>query len=315
MAVTGNDQHGSDARIAELYRNASREEPPAHLDHAIAAAARASASSARPVDRAAWWSRFSPWRVPFAFAAVAVVSVSLVALVMEEGGERIDLPNPLAQALPPAAPEPLMSVPQSAQVVDVPQSATQARGDEADRRASPPPAPQAAPPSAAGDAAPGKAAAEGRAAVGAARDDAAAQRYAVDPPPADVARLESRPFEEQAQRKAPAERTRERDAASADAMAPPPAVAPAPAAAPAPPAAAKPASRPAPRAMQREAASAEASSPEMRRLLVELEREPPAVWAAHIATLRRDGRAAEAEALVAEFRRRFPEEPVPASVK
>jgi hypothetical protein len=45
------------------------------------------------------------------------------------------------------------------------------------------------------------------------------------------------------------------------------------------------------------------------------EKEPPQKWRARIEELRRQGRAAEAEEMLSEFKRRFPELPLPPDSK
>lgn len=80
--------HGSaerDPRLERLYREAAREAPPAHLDAAILAAARREVG-ARP---RAFASRLRRWHVPVSIAAVVMVSVSLVILVREDGGDQM----------------------------------------------------------------------------------------------------------------------------------------------------------------------------------------------------------------------------------
>jgi hypothetical protein len=54
-----------------------------------------------------------------------------------------------------------------------------------------------------------------------------------------------------------------------------------------------------------------AFTPVVAAIVAELEGRPPAVWLERITTLRRDGRTEDADALVAEFRRRHPDEPLP----
>lgn len=73
-----------DAKLAALYRAAARDEPPPALDDAIRAAARREVG-ARP--RHAGSSFIRSWRVPLSIAAVIVVSVSLVTLMREEAPE------------------------------------------------------------------------------------------------------------------------------------------------------------------------------------------------------------------------------------
>ncbi|HYH42978.1 MAG TPA: hypothetical protein VD867_13445, partial [Burkholderiales bacterium] len=102
MAVNEHPEPPSpaDRRIAVLYREAAREEAPAHLDARLMAAAREGLAPRPAAARAPWWIA---WRLPFAFAAVAVVSVSLVTLVMDEGGDRLT-PEQAPVAAPPYSP-------------------------------------------------------------------------------------------------------------------------------------------------------------------------------------------------------------------
>jgi len=76
--------------------------------------------------------------------------------------------------------------------------------------------------------------------------------------------------------------------------------------------------RPAP-LLQSESAppSAAARAPAVRKsaLVRELETQPPEKWLEKIAELRREGRATDAEELLAEFRKRFPEHAVPESLR
>jgi hypothetical protein len=50
-------------------------------------------------------------------------------------------------------------------------------------------------------------------------------------------------------------------------------------------------------------------------LITELEGQPASRWIERIVTLRRDGRRHEAEALLAEFKLRYPSEPLPPSLQ
>jgi hypothetical protein len=45
------------------------------------------------------------------------------------------------------------------------------------------------------------------------------------------------------------------------------------------------------------------------------EKEPPQKWLVRIEELKRQGRAAEAEEMLSEFKRRFPEHPLPLGAK
>lgn len=279
MAVKGFEpgEDQEDARIARLYREASTEEPPARVHAAVRAAARSAVD--RPADKLR--SRWTPWRVPFALAAVAVVSASLVTLVMEERREDVVI-EPL-----PAPRDAAQSAPAAAE------------------------APQSAPPAAD---APARNVAGDEARAGESRRYAAPRRSASEPPAkradgapeskvlSEPAVLQKRQMEESVPAQAPSEaeaRPRELRApapASADRAATPPA----------------PAAAPAPRAARPERYQ---MTDEIGGLKAELDSEPPARWLERITTLRREGRKAEADALLAEFKRRYPEERLPASLQ
>lgn len=284
----GASQPEAEAEIAHLYRLASNEEPPARLDKAVAQAARAPAARGGGVNAVPWWVG---WRVPFALAAVALVSVSLVSLMVDEGGERLTGEPPAA---PPAA---LERAPQ----------------------AGAPPAEQAVP-------APR---AQGAEPIGAGRDAPPGVK-------AEVAKLGT------AQREAPPEQ-RSQPSTEAPAVLPrqaPQAAAPAGAAdvataareraeaAPGGPElrasqpAARPAEQVAPQAPaaralrgERPAAPAPRLEPEVATHVRELEERAPALWIERILVLRKEGRRAEADGVLAEFRRRFPQEPLPAALQ
>ena len=96
-AGNANGDAERDPQLDRLYREAAREAPPAHLDAPILAAARRDAG-ARPRSLTSTLRR---WHVPVSIAAVVIVSVTLVILVREEGGERI-VPAPVQAVAPPA---------------------------------------------------------------------------------------------------------------------------------------------------------------------------------------------------------------------
>lgn len=335
MAVNDKDLHPDDARIAAIYRAAAAEGPPASVDAAVLRNARGALAARSDEARTAWWM---PWRIPFAFAAVAVLSVSLVLVIEREGGEPLKLEAPPREApAVAAAPEPsttvqaqpdaLAQAPQSS-AKPVPEREGAGRRDEArtgdrnqafagrrseERARETPPAPallekkleapespgplRDAPPAAAdakalGSAAPATRGPESEAAANVQAPAApAAAPMAVPPPPAAPPVPERKPAMPAPPRQ----------------MAPEPAAKPsaAPAPAPAPAPAAKPL------AAQRRAATSDAMSPAVAALVAELDQRPPADWLARIAVLRREGRTSDADALVAEFRRRFPDEPAP----
>lgn len=276
MAVNEHDERGiasADARIARLYRQAAAEEPPARLDAAIAAAARERRAAPARRKPPAWWTL---WRLPFAVAAVAIVSVSLVTLMMEEGGERLTAPEPA----PPVVTHPQVGQPGS-----------KARDAAAPERALAP-APRRSRPS--------EAAPAGAPEVqGAARSELETERVPASPPPAQEREaVAAEPGASASQSPAPraeAKKLREQAAAAEDR-------------APAAPAAAR-------GRMESDAARPLARrTADIERLVAELDLEPPARWIERVLMLRSEGRRSEADALLAELKRRFPKEPLPAEL-
>jgi hypothetical protein len=79
-----------DGKLTALYRAAGEDVPPAALDDAILAAARR-AAGARP--RTAGYAFGHAWRVPLSIAAVVVLSVSLVTVMREEAPELTEPPG------------------------------------------------------------------------------------------------------------------------------------------------------------------------------------------------------------------------------
>ncbi len=279
-----------DPRLDRAYRLAGLEEPPARLNAAILAAARREVG-ARPHSLSPELRR---WRVPVSIAAVVVLSFSLVTLVKEEGGE------PLLRPLPEAPP----SRPPAAQPADTVQPAAVVPGARQmrDQIAEPVPArlvrredAAAGAPTAMGGVAEGNISGGGPS-PSASRDAAVvvAPETAAKPQPF----RESASLLERSSPAAPPAKSTEELAARAPAVAERRA---APMAAPAEPAARL--------LMQakREAAAADDKPPVWHGL----EKEPPQKWIERIAELRRQQRAVEAEALLAEFRRRFPDHLLP----
>lgn len=294
MQGGGPPQEDRDPRLTRLYRAASGEEPPARLDAAILAAARREVGS-RP---RAVGSFLRAWRMPVAIAAVIVLSVSLVTLMMEEGGDPVsEAPPPVA---PPAAEAP---APPSADAVkelrDAPSKQRAAVAPPPVAKPEPAPAPRVpvpgirgleskeagmtAPAPARTDAPFPSAAQEQRQA-----DDAAGRRALPQPEPASAPR---------------ADRESTPPAPARALSAPPPAAAPAEAARARSEAGALRSDRPLAGGLQKSA------------LLSELEREPPEKWLERIEELRRQGEAAMAGELLAEFKRRFPNHPLPAGLR
>ena len=279
-----------DPRIDRLYREAERSEPPAHVDAAILAAARREVGS-RP---RALSSAVRRWRVPVSIAALVVLSVSLVTLVQHEGGGDL---VPVDSGPPPA--------PKQSDKAPPPEAA--AAQPDAERRSVAVPAarPRAAPPAPRVDKLAGA-----REEVGALSDSL--RRDAVTGPAsgagsASVAEPAARP----APQAFPApQRTEEREAVSPQAV----------------PEAPETAVRPSAVQAERKARSADAGVPPaapMRSMEAARERatawrgyekEPPQKWLERIAELRRLGETVLANEMVAEFKRRFPDQSVPAEL-
>lgn len=265
MALNPGSDMEHDATLAAAYRAGAHEEPPAHLDDAIRAAARREAGAGPQRI-----SRLRAWRVPVSLAAVVVLSVTVVLMVREEGGDRLEPapprvavapPSAMEQATPQALPQPAPSVPATP-----PLQQRRAESSASGTPAGPAPqplakaVPEAEPPALAG------------AAPATAREDVAASP-----------RLEAAPQAEAPRpllRSAPAPMAA--DAGSA------------PAARKAAPAAAMSAPAPAPQALWQD-----------------LLTEPAEKWIQRIVEWRRAGRTADADALAAEFRRRFPDRQLP----
>lgn len=287
---------GRDSGLDRLYRAAGREEPPAHLDAAILAAAHREAGARPQTLRRAALRR---WHVPVSIAAVIVLSVSLVTLVREEGGEQLMQAPPPIPAQPPAKPA---DQPAPA-VSEMPQSRPRAAAPAQPPAVRPAPARPAPREEARSDEAP---AALGRmtdSVTGARPGPMAPQGAGALSAPETTARSQAEPFKDApvaAERRAEAPQTvpvEEHDRATAERSG-------APKAAPA----AKPLSRP--RAMaqaRKEVASADAPAPAWHGY----EKEPPQRWLERISELNRLERVADAEAMLAEFKRRFPDHPLP----
>ena len=330
MAVNEHDKEtdAADVRIAQLYREAAREEPPPQLGRVISTAARQPLGTAPPARR--WWAT---WQLPFAVAAIGVVSVSLVALMLEEGGERLtDVPP--AAAPPPAevkadpAPDVAPPLPAGSTVKDK-------RREEA-RPASAPPAAQPAPrvetPASeprqeAGAKLSGEALPERQARVSAAapaRAEGEGRASDAEETPAERSRAaEAVPPSPAPARAAPIEK-REAEGPSADSRAP--SAFPAPDAKSSPPAPrAKPAPKPAPamsakpeapsRGFARDAAPSPRITPEVAFHVSQLETEPPSKWIERVLELRREGRHADAEGVLRELKKRFPGAVLPAELQ
>jgi len=258
MALKPGSDIDHDAQLAAAYRAAAGEQPPAHLDEAIRAAARREAGAGpRRV------SRLRAWRVPVSLAAVVVLSVTVVLMVREEGGDRLE-----------PEPHPVTATPQAAMERAVPEIAPPPVSPATPARTAPAPATGGAPsgtaPQPLAKAVPetGQQAVSGPAPAAALEDAAAGSRRESDAP---------RPM----MRSAPAPVAA--DAASGHAT--------------------RPAAAP--------AAAMSAAVPAQRALWQDLLNEPAEKWIQRIGEWRRAGRTADADALSAEFRKRFPDRQLP----
>src|SRR5688572_7834811 len=308
-AAAGSEER--DPGLARVYGAAPRDEPPAHLDAAILAAARREVG-ARPRPLAA----LRAWRVPLSLAAVVVLSVTLVTLMREDGGDELhqtarpDIPR----STPPAAPAPQPSEDAPKAVAEGTPAAGQ-RAPRADAPANRPPetqdrarlevlrrsqemgSSQAPEPAPRPEPKPFQGAPESR----------AVERPASPPPPLeDAARVEApgtaaemrRPPAPQA-KTAPRAMRSERDTSAREDSA---GSAMAGVAASAPSAAEAPRAPGELAAQRRESGrdSAPTVQPRVAAMARELDAQPPEKWLERIQGLRREGQAAEARELLAE---------------
>ena len=320
-----------DPALDRVYAAGARVEPPAHLDAAILAAARREvrAGPRRP------GSILRRWRAPFALAAVLVLSVSVVLLLREEGADRLaESPASIpAPSLPPASEPPAdnaRTAPKDEQRAAKPKlSQPAAPREDTAARLRDEPASQAAP--AEGD--------HRREVQAAPEPRQAAPRIPESPRPAP------RPFAEPPATTAEPKRTAPEAPSSTDALAKRSESAPAvagqaveraereqqamqrpaapPAAAAAPDAAAGAVAPSVPKALSRSAPGGVTKEQEKHRNDVAAgprpawqgyESQPPEKWLERVEELRRAGRDAEAREMLAEFRKRFPQHPVPATL-
>lgn len=308
MTLIGPEKNGApgdaerDPRLDRAYREAGRELPPAHLDAAILAAARREAG-ARPRRRS---SKLRRWRVPVSIAAVVVLSVSLVTLVREEGGQKLMQVEPRRpppalprEAAPPPAPRPGQADAQPAlspipAPVTAPVPSRPASRDDAPAHAS-------------GEL--GKFAGRERAEAVAPRSEGAGTAATPEPPskPAPQPLLAVPRGAGERRAAPPAASALEKGAAS-----PPPSVA---VSRSAQPSASGPA--PVPDRSRVRAQTAGSASDRSDRLPIwrGFENEPPQKWLERIEEFKRQERAAEAADMLAEFKRRFPGHPLPPGLR
>ena len=286
MAVKrGNGGNGErDPRLDLFYRDAAREAPPAHLDAAILAAARREAGS-RP--RAL--SALRRWRVPISLAAIVVLSVSVVTLVEEEGRDSLAglRSTPAPHVARPAEPQaqPAAPAPETRKraAVSAPEELS-LRRDEAAAVAEAEPRRRAAerqqaPSSAVPAAGPDTGAAPAAAVSG-------VLLYQLQEP----ARAEA----DTIQRAAPSVGVRGTAADTAPRAAAP---------------------QPMPMKKRIQAERAKPLADKRPPVWHGLEQEPPQKWLERLADLRKQGRTGEANELLAELKRRFPDHPLPSGLE
>jgi resuscitation-promoting factor RpfA len=315
-----------DPALDQAYASGVREEPRAQLDAAILAAARREAG-ARPQ---ALGARLRRWGAPMSVAAMVMVSVSLVTLVRDEGGDRLLHPGAPTYrgeepAVPAARPE-SATPPQSAHQDPRPvrERAAPDRTQE-DRSARPPASGSPALDDMAGESA-GKPAQDQHAAASHARarpGEPAMAKQAEQGP--DVRGRSARQTEEAGALADAANPKREEEARRQPPAAPSGtdpgerdeptgrlgqaaegSRAPAPAATPPSPPAAK--ARSEPRPQRRPAIS---DTPELAALLKEYDAQSPRDWLGRIQDLKRAGQGEIADGMLAEFKRRYPGYPLP----
>ncbi len=280
MAMTPGPDMEQDPQLAALYRAGADAAPPAHLDDAIRAAAR------REVAAGPRRSGSRRWAVPVSLAAVVVLSVSVVTMMREQGADRLE------SVIQPPAETPAVTVQRE---VAGPAPTTAPEAAPLRQPAVPPPV--AAPAEPAAKAGPAPAQTFDRAAAGPASEaeqgmatggsESRAKAAVADPARIEDAgvRRESAPLQPQ-MRSAPAPMADAASGAGASASAKP--------AAP---------------------AAALSSLPARSMLWQDLVREPPEKWVQRIAELRRAGQTADADALLTEFRRRFPDQRLPEDMR
>jgi hypothetical protein len=281
-----------DPRLDRLYREAGRESPPTRLDAAILAAARREAG-ARPRSVSSTLRR---WHVPVSVAAVVIVSVTLVILVREEQAERIEeVPVPAAAtsadqaAAPRTQPTPAEATRETAAQPGLAAPALQRQESRDDARFS---------------AALGKREDSARTESGAPASSGVAAVATPAPAAKPLPKPPLAPPRVAEERAAPSPA----DAVTAGRIAGAPDAATEPllarGAEDAPPAKAMA------RAMQSKPAKLD-RQPAWHGF----EKEPPQKWLERIEELKRQGLAAEAEDMLSEFKRRFPEHPLPPGLK
>lgn len=308
MAMSDELRNGNptaDRGLARLYREAAREQPPAHLDAAILAAAHRDVGALpRPLGSA--WLR--SWRLPVSIAAVVVLSVSVVLLMVEEGGEPFTEPP---RSVPKAVPQPAEAVDQAsapskpAAPASTPASELSGARDTtgetrlaknstakgAGKQSAP--APSADPVPQPFPATPPSVASSGQ---------RAADLKPARPPDDARERPDEAPRSARLRSLQP-ESTRESAPSTIGIGGLSEQAPPAPSG-PVAPQSAPPAS-----------AAKLGSTPRQSALIREYEHQAPEKWIEKIAELKRDGKTTEADEMLAEFKKRFPKHPLPARLR
>ncbi len=285
----GGENGERDPRLDLLYRDAPRETPPPHLDAAILAAARREVRARpRPLS-----TQLRRWRLPVSIAAVVVLSVTLVTLLGEESRDplmaelRSTAETPVARSVEPQVQptEPAKPAEDRQRAPVAVSEPFSSRRDEGAAKA----LPEARMMEKRAQSDAGPAATQGTPATTVPEADSRISPGLLRDTPGAAG---GRPAGQFA---APDER-REQPPAGAAQRSSPERVAPA-----------APRSKPVLRGMQAEQALAMKRLPPWHGL----EQEQPQKWLERLAELRRQKQTADADELLAEFKRRFPDHPLP----
>ena len=270
-----------DKDLAALYREAAGEQPSAGLDARILAAARSAAAPPK-VATASWIER---WKVPFALAATVVLTTTVTLLVRDEEDGRLSVPESkpelVAKSAPAprpadAAPAPVPAIVAERDARQLETQGTTAARNETLAAKKEAPAPDSAQPAGSG------AAEQNAPAVARSADELRSEPVKAQASP-ERSRVETEVASSAARPAAPA-------AAAPRAMTAAPAPAPAPA--------------PAQSFGAKRANGAEGAGTRT-----------PEKWLAEIRKLKQEGKAAEAEASLVEFRKRYPQYQLPDDLK
>lgn len=308
-----------DPKVAAAYRGLAQPGPPARLDDAILAASRRSVHAGPRASRAGPRSAvLRRWSVPLSLAAVVVLSVMVTLRVKDEAPDVVS-PTP---ATPPPAVKPA-PMPKDDAVL--------ARAEPAQPASVPPPPAEARAPARAADSqrnqAPAAATRKTEPALPEAmreapRDESRLPKFSQDPGPIVAERRADTAPAAEAPAAAPSA------AATGPAAAPPAPIRAAPASQAAAPAiASRPAAKPAPLGRMAEQGAGGAAAPAgeaqdqfrdraTKGASVELAKraedaETPERQLERIVVLRREGKHAEADKLLAEFKQRHPQYRIP----